>query len=57
MHNFRELQVWKKARTLAKDVYVVSAEFPHEEKFGFLSGRRVPVDNGYLEWTRVIPIC
>ncbi|MEL6558041.1 MAG: four helix bundle protein [Bacteroidota bacterium] len=37
MHNFRELRVWKKARTLAKDVYVVSAEFPHEEKFGLTS--------------------
>lgn len=37
MHNFRELQVWKKARTLAKEGYLVSSDFPEDEKFGLTS--------------------
>ncbi len=37
MHNFRELQVWKKARILAKEVYLVSTDFPEGEKFGLTS--------------------
>ena len=34
MRNFKELKVWQKARVLVKDVHLLSAKFPNEEKFG-----------------------
>lgn len=37
MHNFRELKVWQHAMKLAKDIYVVTKQFPLEEKFGITS--------------------
>lgn len=37
MHNFKELIVWQKARILVKDIYILTANFPNEEKFGLSS--------------------
>jgi len=37
MHNFRELRIWKDAIAVAKQVYIISADFPSEEKFGLAS--------------------
>lgn len=37
MHNFRELRIWKEAIAVAKQVYIVSATFPSEEKYGLTS--------------------
>jgi len=37
MHNFRELRVWKEEIEIAKNVYLVSANFPKDEKFGLTS--------------------
>lgn len=37
MPNFKELRVWKEAMELAKLVYVVSAKFPADEKYGLKS--------------------
>ena len=34
MHNFKELRVWKEAIELAKLVYILSAKFPADEKYG-----------------------
>jgi len=34
---FERLAVWKEARALAKNIYVISALFPSEEKFGLTS--------------------
>ncbi|MCW3126373.1 MAG: ribosomal protein [Bacteroidetes bacterium] len=34
MRNFKELKVWQKARVLVKEVYLVSAKFPSEERYG-----------------------
>jgi four helix bundle protein len=34
MHNFRELLIWKKARIIVKDIYILTRKFPDEEKFG-----------------------
>lgn len=39
-HNFRELNVRKLARSLVKDIYVLSAEFPDDERFGLTSQLR-----------------
>lgn len=36
-HNYKNLEVWKKARTLVKDVYVVTRKFPDDERFGLTS--------------------
>lgn len=40
MHNFRELEVWKKAIQLCKDFYLSSQSFPKEELFGLTSQAR-----------------
>ena len=37
MRNFKELEVWKDARLLTKEIYILSAGLPHEEKFGLTS--------------------
>ncbi|MFA6400147.1 MAG: four helix bundle protein [Salinivirgaceae bacterium] len=40
MHNFRELIVWQKARSLHKDIYNLTRRFPKEELFGLTSQLR-----------------
>ena len=37
MRNFRELEVWKDGRTLAKNIYLLSNSLPGDEKFGLTS--------------------
>ena len=37
MHNFQELKIWQKAMDIAESTYLISAEFPKEEKFGLTS--------------------
>ena len=37
MSDFRDLNVWQKAMTLARDVYAFSNKLPSEEKFGLVS--------------------
>lgn len=37
MHNFKQLHVWQEALALAKEVYVLTALFPSDEKFGLTS--------------------
>lgn len=37
---FRDLQVWQRAMTLARDVYRVTKAFPKEEMFGLTSQMR-----------------
>lgn len=36
-HRIEDLKVWKKSMALVKEVYLVSAELPNEEKFGLRS--------------------
>lgn len=38
--NFEKLDVWQKARTLAKNTYKITQMFPSEEKFGLVSQLR-----------------
>jgi four helix bundle protein len=40
MSNYRDLVVWQKAFQLVKDVYVITATFPAEEKYGLVSQMR-----------------
>ncbi|MCM4166415.1 hypothetical protein KCTC52924_03348 [Arenibacter antarcticus] len=37
MHRFEELIIWQKAMNITEEVYLLSAEFPKEEKFGLKS--------------------
>lgn len=40
MHNYKELQIWNKARALVKQVYLLTGNFPTEEKFGLVAQMR-----------------
>jgi len=37
MHNFKKLNIWVNAMSLTKDVYLITSNFPREEKFGLVS--------------------
>lgn len=37
MHNFEKLIFWKKSILLAKEIYLMSTNLPHDEKFGLIS--------------------
>lgn len=37
MHNFEKLLFWQKSISLAKDVYLICADLPKDEKFGLIS--------------------
>jgi four helix bundle protein len=37
MHNFRQLNIWIEARLLVKQVYLLTAKFPSDERFGLIS--------------------
>lgn len=37
MRNFKELEVWKEARVLTKDIYLLTNDLQQDEKFGLIS--------------------
>lgn len=37
MHNFQNLKIWQKAMDVAEQTYLISSEFPKEEKYGLTS--------------------
>nr|WP_314496068.1 four helix bundle protein [uncultured Chryseobacterium sp.] len=37
MHNFEKLIFWQKSIELAKEVYIICADLPKDEKFGLIS--------------------
>lgn len=37
MHQFEELKIWQKAMDITEKVYLLSASFPREEKYGLTS--------------------
>ena len=34
MHNFKELKIWNLSRHFVKDVYLLTKQFPEDERFG-----------------------
>lgn len=38
--SYKDLLVWQKAMTLAKEVYLLTSKFPADEKFGLISQMR-----------------
>lgn len=39
-HNFRNLDVWKLSKDFCKDIYIITNQYPSEEKFGIVSQMR-----------------
>lgn len=37
MRNFREFEIWQKARKLVKDIYLATDSFPAKERYGLSS--------------------
>lgn len=37
MHNFKELKIWTKSKDLSKEIFLLTATFPAEHKFGISS--------------------
>lgn len=37
MHNYREIKIWQKSRSLVNDVYLLTKKFPKEEIYGLTS--------------------
>src|SRR3989344_2738703 len=40
MADFRDLNVWQKSMTLARDIYLFAKKLPADEKFGLISQMR-----------------
>ncbi|HBX66562.1 MAG: four helix bundle protein [Balneola sp.] len=40
MHNYKQLEVWKRGIELASAIYIITKKFPKEEKFGIVSQMR-----------------
>lgn len=40
MHNYKELNVWKRSIKLCASIYKLTANFPNEERFGLISQMR-----------------
>ena len=40
MHQFKELTIWKKSRLFCSSIYLVTANFPNDEKFGLTNQLR-----------------
>ena len=37
MHNFRELKIWQNGRIMVKKSYLLTTDFPKDEKYGLIS--------------------
>ena len=37
MHNYNNLQIWQQAMDLVENIYILTASFPTDEKFGLVS--------------------
>ena len=37
IHNFREMNIWKRSMDLTRNVYVLTSELPSDERFGLKS--------------------
>ena len=37
MHNFKNLKIWQKSRKLVKEVFLLTRDFPSDEKYGLTS--------------------
>ena len=40
MHQFKELEIWKRSRLFCSQIYAITLKFPSEEKFGLTNQLR-----------------
>ena len=40
MHQFKELEIWKKSRLFCSQIYALTSKFPSDEKFGLTNQLR-----------------
>ena len=40
MHQFKELEIWKRSRQFCSEIYHVTSSFPNDEKFGLTNQLR-----------------
>jgi len=40
MHQFKELEIWKRSRLFCSDIYLITSKFPSDEKFGLTNQLR-----------------
>ncbi|MEZ4787158.1 four helix bundle protein [Flavobacterium haoranii] len=40
MHNFKELEIWKRSRLFCSSIYDITTQFPESEKFGLTNQLR-----------------
>jgi len=38
-HKFRELIIWNIIKAIAIDIYLITKQYPSDEKFGLINGR------------------
>ncbi len=53
MHNFKELLVWKRARELTKQIYILTKSFPDYERYAITSQIQracVSIASNIAEW-------
>ena len=36
-HNFKNLDIWKRSRIFVKEIYLITKNFPHDERYGLTS--------------------
>ncbi|WP_445452294.1 four helix bundle protein [Flavobacterium sp. 25HG05S-40] len=40
MHQFKELEIWKRSRLFCSQIYAITSKFPNDEKFGLTNQLR-----------------
>ncbi|HMI07367.1 MAG TPA: four helix bundle protein [Flavobacterium sp.] len=40
MHRFKDLEIWKQSRILCSEIYLITKDFPEQEKFGLTNQLR-----------------
>lgn len=40
MHQFKELEIWKRSRLFCSQIYTITSKFPNDEKFGLTNQLR-----------------
>lgn len=60
-YGFEKLEVWQKARELVKEIYLISNQFPSDERYGLVSQiRRAAISvssnmaEGSTRWGKVL---
>ena len=53
-YSFEKLEVWQLSRQLSKEIYIITSEFPENEKYGLINQLRraaISISNNLVEGT------